>query len=43
MPELSLNSQVSELQFSTLVDEVKSDPARSALLVDLLREDQSHL
>ena len=39
MPELSLDSQVSELQFSTLVDEVKSDPARSALLVDLLRED----
>ncbi|HTJ55297.1 MAG TPA: SCO family protein [Nitrosospira sp.] len=39
MPELPLDSQVSELQFSTLVDEVKSDPARSALLVDLLRED----
>src|SRR5690242_11535189 len=39
MPELPLDSQVSELQFSNLVDEVKSDPARSALLVDLLRED----
>ena len=39
MPELPLDSQVSELQFSTLVDEVKSEPARSALLVDLLRED----
>jgi protein SCO1/2 len=34
-----LDSQVSELRFSALVDEIKSDPDRSALLVDLLRED----
>ncbi|HEX8875000.1 MAG TPA: SCO family protein [Nitrosospira sp.] len=30
---------MSELQFSALVDELKSDPVRSTLLVDLLRED----
>lgn len=39
MPRLPLDSQVSELRFSALVDEMKSDPDRAALLVDLLRED----
>ncbi len=39
MPKLPLESQVSELQFSILVDELKSEPARSSLLIDLLCED----
>ncbi|MDE2366503.1 MAG: SCO family protein, partial [Betaproteobacteria bacterium] len=39
MPQLPQQSQVSELQFSALVDELKSDPVRSILLADLLRED----
>jgi protein SCO1/2 len=39
MSEFPLESQVSEFQFSILVDELKSDPARSDLLIDLLRED----
>ena len=39
MPEFPLESQVSELQFSILVDELKLDPVRSDLLIDLLRED----
>ena len=39
MPRLPLDSQVSELRFSILVDEMKSDPCQSPLLVDLLRED----
>src|SRR5574340_173552 len=39
MPGLPQQGQVSELQFSALVDELKSDPVRSTLLVDLLRED----
>ena len=38
MPGLPQQSQVSELQFSTLVDELKLDPVRFTLLVDLLRE-----
>jgi protein SCO1/2 len=39
MSEFPLESQVSEFQFSILVDELKLDPARSGLLIDLLRED----
>jgi len=39
-PEAPLSElPLSELQFSLTVDELKSDPVRSELLIDLLRED----
>src|SRR5260370_35082164 len=39
MPEPLPGSRMSETEFSALVGELKTDPARRSLLVDLLKED----